>query len=127
LFLLLELVKSSHIVLPAPSMNITDTLSEWVNGMWSLIQIKIIKKHYAVSMNTCTTSMLKNSNDENFHDKYVVVPASKASNDIVSVSCKPHYIDFDKRIKYVLLFSLFIYNCIVDRDPIIREGGFGSY
>jgi hypothetical protein len=47
-------------------------------------------------------------------------------NDIV-LSCKPHYIDFDKRIKYVLLFSLFVYNCIVDRDPIIREGGFGPH
>jgi hypothetical protein len=77
-------------------------------------------------MNTCTASILKNSNDENLHDKYVVVTASKASNDIV-LSCKPHYIDFDKRIKYVLLFSLFVYNCIVDRDPIIREGGFRSY
>jgi len=78
-------------------------------------------------MNTCATSILKNSNDENgLHDKYVVVPANKASNDIV-LSCKPHYIDFDKRIRYLLLFSLFVYNCIVDRDPIIREGGFGSY
>jgi hypothetical protein len=39
-------------------------------------------------MNTCTASILKNSNDENLHDKYVVVPASKASIDIV-LSCKP--------------------------------------
>jgi hypothetical protein len=46
-----------------------DMYSEWVNGMWSLIQIRIIKKHYAVSMNTCTASILKNSNDENLHDK----------------------------------------------------------
>lgn len=77
-------------------------------------------------MNTCATSILKNSNDENLHDKYVVVPASKASNNI-ALACKLHYIDFDKRIRYLLLFILFVYNCIVDRGPIIRDGGFGSY
>jgi hypothetical protein len=31
-------------------------------------------------MNTCTASILKNSNDENLHDKYVVVTARQRKN-----------------------------------------------
>ena len=65
-----------------------DTLSEWVKSVRSLIQIRIKK--------TRSTTIFKDPNVAKhlslLHDKYVIVSADKAPNNIVFV-CKSHYID----------------------------------
>ena len=69
-----------------------DTLSEWVKAMRSLIQVHIHKLKR--SMNTHAKSVFKDPSVarhlSELHDKYVVVPADKAPNNIVFV-CKSHY------------------------------------
>ena len=71
-----------------------DTLSEWVKAVRSLIQIRIskLKGH----MSTNAKSIFKDPEVietlSTIHDKYVVVPADKAPNNIIFV-CKKHYID----------------------------------
>ena len=71
-----------------------DTLSEWIKSIRSLIQIRI--KKLAGSMSTKGSNVLKNPDVKKtlstLHDKYVVVPADKASNNIVFV-CKKYYIE----------------------------------
>jgi len=71
-----------------------DTLSEWVKSVRSLIQIRI--KKLSGSMSTRSTSIFKDPNVFKhlslLHDKYVIVSADKAPNNIVFV-CKLHYID----------------------------------
>jgi len=71
-----------------------DTVSEWAKSVRSLIQ-NIISKLKG-PMNTRKTSIFKNPHVTKhlsyLHDKYVVVPADKALNNIVLV-CKLHYID----------------------------------
>ena len=73
-----------------------NTLSECrVKNVRSLIQIRI--KKLGGSASAHATLILKDSNVakhlSRFHDKYVVVPADKAPNNIVFV-CKSHYIDY---------------------------------
>ena len=60
-----------------------DTLSEWVKSVRSLIQIIIKKK----SVGLCALAL-----NQSINDKYVVVSADKAPNNIVFV-CKSHYKD----------------------------------
>ena len=71
-----------------------DTLSEWVKSVSSLIQIRI--KKLGGAMSTCSTSIFKDPNVAKhlspLHDKYGIVSADKAPNNIVFV-CKSHYID----------------------------------
>ena len=71
-----------------------DTLSEWVKRVRSLIQI-IVKKHSG-TMSTRSTSIFKDPNVakhlSHLHEKYVIVSADNAPNNIVFV-CKSHYID----------------------------------
>ena len=71
-----------------------DTLSEWVKAVRSLIQARIRKLQG--QMNTKAKSIFKAPDVvetlTNLHDKYVVVPADKAPNNIIFV-CKRHYID----------------------------------
>ena len=71
-----------------------DTLSEWIKAVRSLIQIRIKKLNG--SINAHATSIFKDPNVakhlSDLHDKYVVVPADKAPNNIVFV-CKSHYIN----------------------------------
>ena len=71
-----------------------DTLSEWVKSVRSLIQIRI--KTLSGSMSTRSTSIFKDPNVAKhlslLHDKFVIVSADKAPNNIVFV-CKSHYID----------------------------------
>ena len=74
----------------------TNTLSECrVKNVRSLIQIRIKKLGGSVSAHA--TLILKDPNVakhlSRFHDKYVVIPADKAPNNIVFV-CKSHYIDY---------------------------------
>ena len=61
----------------------------------SLIQIRI--KKFSESMSTCSTSIFKDPNVAKhlslLHDKYVIISADKAPNNLVFV-CKSHYIDF---------------------------------
>jgi hypothetical protein len=72
-----------------------DTLSEWVKSVRSLIQIRI-KRKLSGSMRTRSTSIFKDPNVVKhlslLHDKYSIVSADKAPNNIVFV-CKSHYID----------------------------------
>ena len=82
-----------------------DTLSEW-----SLIQIRIFNK-LSGSMSTRSTSIFK---DPNFakhlsllHDKYVIVSADKAPNNIV-FAFKSHYIDCLNLVLTIHLASLHI-------------------
>jgi len=71
-----------------------DTLSECVTSVRSLIQIRIKKLNG--SMSTRSTSIFKDPNVAKhlslLHDKYVIVSADKAPNNIVFV-CKSHYVD----------------------------------
>ena len=71
-----------------------DTLFEWIKAVRSLIQIRIKKLNG--SINAHATSIFKDRNVAKhlsyLHDKYVVVPADKAPNNIVFV-CKTHYIN----------------------------------
>jgi hypothetical protein len=71
-----------------------DTLSEWVKSVRSFIQIRI--KKLIGSMSTRSKSIFKDPNVAKhlylLHDKYVIVSADKAPNNIVFV-CKSHYID----------------------------------
>ena len=70
-----------------------DTLSEWVKSVRSLIQIRISKLRR--SMSKRGKSVFSNPDAaktlSTIHDKYVVVPADKAPNNIVFV-CKTYYI-----------------------------------
>ena len=72
-----------------------DTPSEWVRSARPLIQIREIK-NLSGSMSTRSTSAFKDPNVANhlslLHDKYVIVSADKAPNNIVFVF-KSHYID----------------------------------
>jgi hypothetical protein len=72
-----------------------DTLSEWVKSVRSLIQIRI-KRKLSGSMRNRSTSNFKDPNVAKhlslLHDKYCIVSADKAPNNIVFV-CKSHYID----------------------------------
>jgi len=72
----------------------TSTLSEWVKSVRSLIQIRIEQTQFVNEHSQ--TSIFKDSNIaiHLFHpnDKYLVVPADKAPNNIVFVR-KSHYID----------------------------------
>ena len=81
-----------------------DTLSEWIKSIRSIIKSRIAKLRG--SMDTKPKSVLHDpdvlANLSDLHDKYVVVPADKASNNIVFV-CKTYY-----------------YNCL------IKELGFNS-
>jgi hypothetical protein len=78
-----------------------DTLSEWVKSVRSLIQIRI--KKLIGSMSTRSKSIFKDPNVAKhlylLHDKYVIVSADKAPNNIVFV-CKSHYRLLDKGIGY---------------------------
>ena len=71
-----------------------NTLSEWVKSVRSLIKIRITKLRG--SMSTHATSVFKDPNVaknlSHLHNKYVVVPADKAPNNIVFI-CKSHYIN----------------------------------
>ena len=71
-----------------------NTLSEWVKSVRSLIKIRITKLRG--SMSTHATSIFKDPNVaknlSHLHNKYVVVPADKAPNNIVFI-CKSHYIN----------------------------------
>ena len=71
-----------------------DTLSEWVKSLRSLIQIRI--KKLSGSMSTRSTSIFKDPNVaidlSLLHNKYVIVSADKAPNNIVFV-CNSHCID----------------------------------
>ena len=71
-----------------------DTLSEWVKTVRSLIQIRINK--LVGSMSTHSKSIFKDPGVAEhlsyLHDRYVVVPADKAPNNIVFI-CKAHYIE----------------------------------
>jgi hypothetical protein len=66
-----------------------ETLSEWIKAAKSLIQIRIGK--FRRSMSTKATSVLKDpevaETMSTIHDTYVVVPADKASTNIVFI-CK---------------------------------------
>ena len=66
-----------------------ETLSEWIKAVKSLIQIRIGK--FRRSMSTKATFVLKDpevaETMPTIHDTYVVVPADKASNNIVFI-CK---------------------------------------
>ena len=68
-----------------------DFLSACVESVRSLIQIRIKKKNLnGLMMSTRKTSLFKDQNDakrlSHLHDNDVVVPAGKASNNIVFVS-----------------------------------------
>jgi len=71
-----------------------DILSEWVKSVRSLTQIRI--KILSGSMSTRSTSIFKDPNVAKklffLHDKYVIVSADKAHNNIVFV-CRSHYVD----------------------------------
>jgi len=71
-----------------------DALSEWIKSIRSLVKNKIHSlskssfntKHQAVLEDPSVTKCLKE-----FHDKFVIVPADKASNNIIFI-CKAYYI-----------------------------------
>ena len=69
-----------------------NTLSEWVKSVRSLILTRI--KKLKRSMSTKVQSPFHDPNVtkclSTLHDKYVIVPADKASNNIVFV-CKEYY------------------------------------
>ena len=71
-----------------------DILSEWVTNARSLIQIRI--KKLSGFMSSRSTSIFKDPNVAKhlslLNDKYVIVSAEKAPNNIVCV-CKSHFID----------------------------------
>jgi hypothetical protein len=71
-----------------------NTLSEWVKSVRSLIQIRV--KKLSGSMSTRSTLIFKDPNVAKhlslLHDKYVIVSADNAPNNIGFV-CKSHYID----------------------------------
>ena len=69
-----------------------NSLSEWVKGIRSLVKRRI--GHLRNSMSTKYVSIFKdpdvNSELSKLHDKFIFVPADKASNNIVFV-CKKYY------------------------------------
>jgi len=71
-----------------------DSLSEWVKAVRSLILKRT--RSLSGSMNTHATSIFKDPDVaktlSTIHDKYVVVPADKAQNNIVFI-CKKYYIE----------------------------------
>ena len=71
-----------------------DTLSDWIRAIRDLIKSRI--KHLRESMSTNLTSILDQPCTKrqlsDLHDKYVIVPADKAPNNIVFV-CKRYYVD----------------------------------
>ena len=70
------------------------SLSDWVRTIRSLVQSRIHKLKNCV--NSQPTSVFKNQEavkcPSSLHDKYVIVPANKASNNIVFV-CKSYYFE----------------------------------
>mgnify|MGYP007121707522 FL=1 len=70
-----------------------DTLSEWIKAIRSCIQRRIQKLR--CNMSTRVSNPFKNPEVvdalSSLHDKYVVVPADKASNNIVFI-CRKHYL-----------------------------------
>jgi len=71
-----------------------DKLSDWVTSVRSLIQKRIFKLSRFMSSKVRSIFNDKDVVDNltDIHSKYVVVPADKASNNIVFV-CKIYYID----------------------------------
>jgi len=71
-----------------------DTLSDWVTSLRSIIRKRIFKLSRSMSSEVRSIFNDKDVIDNltDFHSKYVVVPADKASNNIVFV-CKTYYID----------------------------------
>ena len=71
-----------------------DTLSEWVKAVRSLIQIRIKTLNGSIKLMQDLFSKDPNvaKHLSYLHDKYVVVHADKAPNNIVFV-CKAHHID----------------------------------
>ena len=71
-----------------------DSLSEWIKQIRSLVRSRIFKLQG--SMNTSPKTILNDPDIKTYlshlHEKYVVVPADKASNNIVFV-CKKYYIN----------------------------------
>ena len=71
-----------------------ESLSEWIQSIRSLILSRI--NHLRGAMSTNTSSIFEDPEVKKttsfLHDKYVIVPADKAPNNIVFV-CKRHYID----------------------------------
>ena len=69
-----------------------DTLSEWVKSIKTLIKRRLYM--LSKTMSTKTQSVFAdhevNSTLNGLHDKYVVVPADKAANNVV-VICKSYY------------------------------------
>ena len=72
-----------------------DNLSEWVESVRSLIQIRTFFK-VSVSISTSSTSIFKDPNVAKhlslLHHQYVIVSADKVPNNIAFV-CKSHYIN----------------------------------
>ena len=71
-----------------------ESLSDWVRTIRSLVQVRIHKLKKCV--NSRTKSVFKDQEAvkclSSLHDKYVIVPADKASNNIVFV-CKSYYFE----------------------------------
>ena len=71
-----------------------ETLSDWIRSIKLLIQARIRRLRMSMSSNSTSIfddpQVVKTLSD--LHDKYVIVPADKAPNNIVFV-CKRHYID----------------------------------
>ena len=71
-----------------------DTLSEWVKSVRNTIKKRI--HLLRTCMNTKNTSIFKDQNVvdnlSSLHEEYVVVPADKASNNVVFV-CKKYYVE----------------------------------
>ena len=69
-----------------------DTLSEWIKSIRTLIKRRLYM--LSKTMNTNNTSVFTdhevNNTLSSLHDKYVVVPADKAANNVVFV-CKSYY------------------------------------
>ena len=69
-----------------------DTLSEWIKSIRKLLKSRI--NHLAGKMRTIYPSVFKKPEVVNelhrLHENFVLVPADKASNNIVFV-CKSHY------------------------------------
>jgi hypothetical protein len=73
----------------------TESLSDWVRTIRSLVQGRIHKLKNCV--NSRPKSVFKDQEAvkclSSLHDKYVIVPADKASNNMVFV-CKSYYFEY---------------------------------
>ena len=72
----------------------TNSLSEWVKTFRSLLKRRISKLQYKMSSKAkpVLNDINVASSLSSLHDKYVVVPVDKASNNIASV-CKTYFIN----------------------------------